>query len=265
MTSSGGTTHDGPILEAYLDETGTQEGAHVLAVGGYLGTRDAWRSFTSRWSQALSSYQIPAFHMTDFVSGKKDFKGWPKDKKQYRIDHLIKIINGNVLGSAATGIPLDDFRTTLDANLQNLCGGPYCVATLGCMTLFSKLLRGSNLHNARIAYVCETGVKGRGEVQKVFNATYRVPKYRDMYHLDSFRFDDKRNSVPLQAADILVREFGRQLQIHLGMIDDPMRKYILGRLRERPPFWGWFRGEELRKYALLLSQIDLEPTSDVVP
>jgi hypothetical protein len=46
-------------LAIYVDETGThdptgkQQGAAILAVGGYIAWRDDWQKFSGEWEQVL--------------------------------------------------------------------------------------------------------------------------------------------------------------------------------------------------------------------
>src|SRR4051812_39914219 len=37
------------FLQAYLDESGTHQGAPILSVAGYFGTQDQWNKYLGHW------------------------------------------------------------------------------------------------------------------------------------------------------------------------------------------------------------------------
>ena len=44
------------MLQAYLDESGIHEGAHVCIVGGYFGGPGQWSKFGAEWKRVLEDY-----------------------------------------------------------------------------------------------------------------------------------------------------------------------------------------------------------------
>jgi hypothetical protein len=57
------------MLEAYMDESGIHDGAHVCVIAGYYGGESQWRRFEPRWQKIIEDADTPAlkeFHARDF-------------------------------------------------------------------------------------------------------------------------------------------------------------------------------------------------------
>src|SRR6185437_8468888 len=57
------------MVEAYMDESGIHDGAHVCVIAGYYGGKNQWRSFEQRWRKILKDTNTPAlkeFHAIEF-------------------------------------------------------------------------------------------------------------------------------------------------------------------------------------------------------
>jgi len=68
----------------------------------------------------------------------------------------------------------------------------------------------------------------------------------------SQRFENKRDFLPLQAADILAYELYKQLPKTLKLEDTPAR-YPLRFLADIPSQWGLMDGYELKKWSDILA------------
>ena len=55
------------MFEAYFDESGTHDGAHVLCVAGYLFESKKCKSLDLAWQAMLAEYNLPFFHMVDCI------------------------------------------------------------------------------------------------------------------------------------------------------------------------------------------------------
>jgi len=53
------------VLYAYLDESGTHNGASVLCVAGYVGNRKQWLSFEKAWNSNFKDSEVAIFHAVD--------------------------------------------------------------------------------------------------------------------------------------------------------------------------------------------------------
>jgi hypothetical protein len=59
--------------EAYMDESGTNDGELVLSVSGYVINSVRARQLETRWRVMLEKYNLPFFHMVECVHRNKNF------------------------------------------------------------------------------------------------------------------------------------------------------------------------------------------------
>lgn len=115
----------------------------------------------------------------------------------------------------------------------------------------------------RVDYVFESGSEGAGQMSRVFQANLKDQERREKLGLLSQRFENKRDFLPLQAADILAYELYKQTPKDLQFEDAPAR-YPLTVLADMPCRWGFLDGYELRKFSDILSiRAALEDSGDL--
>jgi hypothetical protein len=238
-------------LHGYFDESGTHCGSRAVSVAGYLSTADRWLDFEKEWKQALCEYGLcPGyFHMTDFVARRGIYADWTDDERRDRLAKLICIINRNTLASVGFALPMRDYYSSFSQAAKRYTGGAYGLAAVSCFMDASRAIQ-PEYAAARIAYVFERGVKGRGQVMKVFDQAWDSLELREKHRLLSLKYEDKRDLVPLQAADILAYELYRHLPIQLGEIPDMPRLNIFRALQQCPKrYWQTYGGQTMQDFA----------------
>lgn len=217
------------ILTAYFDESGTHKGAPAVSVAGYVSTKERWESFETEWRESLAIYNIDHFHMTDFIAGQGQFKNWPRQKKRLRLRKLIDAVNHHALAAIGIVIPMS-FYQALSEQERVVCDSPYRIAAMQCCAEISRWLDTYD-PSAEVAYVFEVGAKGAGKVAEFFRASMNEKGVREQLRILSFKFEDKKRFVPLQAADILAWELYRNVSGMLGMDSRAPRVEEYNRLR----------------------------------
>ena len=53
------------LLRVYIDESGTDKGAPVLTVAGYVAKPSQWQTFSKEWTRVLKPTGIKVYHATD--------------------------------------------------------------------------------------------------------------------------------------------------------------------------------------------------------
>jgi hypothetical protein len=240
------------VLHGYFDESGTHGGSRAISVAGYLSTADRWLTFEQEWKAALNAYGLESFHMTDFVARKEEFASWEDAERSERLANLIAIINRNVVASVAFALPMRDYYSIFSKTAKHYTGGAYGLAAVSCFMDASSAVQTEH-PNAKIAYVFERGVKGRGQVMKVFDHACDSPELRASHRLLSLKYEDKRDFVALQAADILAYELYRHLPIQLNELPEMPRMNVLRALQKCPiNYWKTFGGETMRNFAIVI-------------
>src|SRR5271163_3151782 len=85
------------VLHAYLDDSGTHNGARVCTVAGYFGSEKQWIKFDRDWRSALNEEHLDEFHANRFWSSFKgrpvtEYKGWDSERSKKFIFRLLEIL-----------------------------------------------------------------------------------------------------------------------------------------------------------------------------
>jgi Protein of unknown function (DUF3800) len=240
------------IFDAYFDESGTHQGADALTVAGYVSTPERWIVFEQEWNAALSEYGLDHFHMTKFVNRAPAYKDWTDIERRKRYARLVGIIERNTVASVGTVIPRKLFDSIMSEKAKRICGGPYGLAVSATFIFLARLVK-ERRPDGCVAYVFESGVAGYGEILKVLVENEQDPSTKEFFRLLSFRFENKRQLVPLQAADILAYELYKHYPRQEGTIVLPPRNN-LRMLRFGETQWGYLAAQELRKWSEILTR-----------
>ena len=61
------------ILTDFFDASGTDRRQPVFGIAGYVGRAEKWNRFNNDWRSVLAEFDLPSFHLTDFINGKNRF------------------------------------------------------------------------------------------------------------------------------------------------------------------------------------------------
>lgn len=198
------------ILQGYFDESGTHDDSETLCVAGYLSTPAQWVEFEKEWRATLDYYGLAFFHMGKFTNGAQPYEDWKTEKKAECFARLVGIINARTLLSIGHSFLVSRYCAIFTPAARRVAGGPYGLAANCCIMDAAEYLRKEN-PEGWLRYTFESGARGAGEVLKNFQLNMRTPQQKDHYRLLGLSFEDKRQFLPLQAADILAYELYRHL------------------------------------------------------
>ena len=88
------------MLTVYADESGTDGRSPLVAVGGYISTKDKWDSFQEKWDDFCSKNDIGIFHATDLIAQRGEFSGWTKKRAESAFRIADNLISEHVLYGA---------------------------------------------------------------------------------------------------------------------------------------------------------------------
>lgn len=106
------------VLIAYFDES--THGQHAkrkssaYAMRGYVSTEKEWAEFERGWRKLLRDFHIEVFHMTDFESNQKQFKGWSVQRHKRFADRMASLVERSKLIGILCGVYIDDYEYILD-------------------------------------------------------------------------------------------------------------------------------------------------------
>lgn len=189
---------------AYFDDGGHPD-SDMLLIAGFLSSADQWLLFENEWRDALEQCSLPretCFHMTDFMAGAKQFKGWSKNQKHRLLDKLVHIAAVRCRKHFSETVFMDNYRQVNDKYaLQECHGAPYGLLGRNLNARLSHWLKAQG-SDARLLIFFEDGSKHKGDL--LDNCQ------RDGLPTPTFR--KKCELIPLQAADMLAWIIGKNME-----------------------------------------------------
>lgn len=214
----------------YFDESGTHEGSEVLTIASYLSLPWFWERFSEHWARALSDFRLEYFRMSKFANHQPPYDTWSEERRRACFTRLTGIIHDNVIGSSALSIPMKAYRSLPVSNrFLRMFGGPYGFALGLAFADVAILIRVAD-ENGWGAYVFESGANGAGQIVDTFARMNRNETTREDMRLRSLSFQNKRQTLPLQAADILAYEVCKEESRKIAHPERPPRAFDLGTL-----------------------------------
>ena len=259
-------------LKAYMDDSGSHDGAPVSVIAGYFGGHRRWIEFEDRWSAVLLRYGVKEFHAKPFWDRDKngvrtsgEYKGWPNDRAESFLDELLQIVESSArIFPFACAVENEQWERQSEENKRIFSGGKpsksmflafqrcvlsvadYCNPGIRAHYIFDDD-HGKNSAWAAICY---------GQLKQQF-----AKSNPDTYSsIGQFSLEDSENAPPLQAADLLSYEAKKYAEHFLKTGRDEMRdRYVraLTNIRSREDFWLF---ESKRFDALKRGMEALRPT-----
>jgi hypothetical protein len=208
------------VLQAFIDESGTNPSDDVFVLAGFISTPEKWEELSSAWHGLMRDWEIRYFHMADFESRHGQFSNWDEESRRVRLQSLLTLIQDYAVASVSVALPEANFREVYgdkaNPDLKYLIAGRQLLWEVSFFDQNGERLEVHNAETERYSYVFESGARGAGKLQTLFRAFYNNPLYRLLFRLDSFTFGAKEEHRPLQSADILAYEGFRHWSRQFG-------------------------------------------------
>jgi hypothetical protein len=213
------------MLTAYMDDSGSHDGAHHCLVAGYWGGQNEWRRFERAWTEVLQKAGIEDFHAKEFwprLEGQRlgRYAGWPDSKHRDFIDRLLRVIHGHKIYPFACGVRIADWNQLSELYRKVFCGKylslqanpnthrPIYLPLQRCILRAASYCRdGLNMN-----FVLDSNQTISANALACFSdlkASLLKDREPIAEKLGSLHFSDRRRATPLQAADLLAYELYR--------------------------------------------------------
>jgi hypothetical protein len=123
------------MVEAYMDESGIHDDAHVCIIAGYWGSEKKWRRFEARWPEIIKAANEPMlkeFHSTEFWNSKGErhgvFAKWSDTKADKFINDLVACIIETKIFPTSAMLVIDEWKKLNKDEKRFLTGGRYDLA-----------------------------------------------------------------------------------------------------------------------------------------
>jgi hypothetical protein len=196
------------VIKVAMDESGVHDDSPVLTVAAYIGRPRQWQGWTKRWNVAKRPVKV--FHAVDCQNLVGEFKGWSAPQRDELVIRLLGVINTSDIPGVVIGIHMGEFRDAMVGrdDLRVLFGSPYAACfhwvVQAIMNIAAEL--GSS---ERIGFVHEFN-DYRQEALDGFS--WIRANGNPQGTLIGLQFADKKDYVPLQAADVLAYEGNKRLR-----------------------------------------------------
>jgi hypothetical protein len=195
-----------------------------MAIAGYLFRSEQAQRFSRDWAKDLKRLGLPFAHMTDCALGFKHYANLSLEERVQSEKLLISHIKRRT--SFGFGVSIDPVH--YEQTVGGIPGAPtaYSFCILACMSMVRKWI-GKSGYDGKIAYFFEAGHQHASEANRFMNniansGELRIDKYRYISHT----FIDKREALPLQAADMLVWQFNHFRKRYEEGYTTPRKDYL---------------------------------------
>jgi hypothetical protein len=200
------------IIEAYFDESSSEDDHTLLAVSGYIFDKDRCLSLDAAWQKMLENYGLPYFRMSACAHGNSPFDKLSAPQRDEAARRALAIIKEHMLFGFSSSVREKDYTAWMPP--RNTVGSAYvwcCWNSLIGVRIWAE----KNRFGGRIAYFFEAGHKHQTEANGVMNRIFNDADFRQRYRYASHAFVPKEYNRPVQTADILawhhVQDFRRYL------------------------------------------------------
>lgn len=225
------------VVSCYFDDS---RGDGVHAIAGYVGRADLWDGeFVDRWCEALSSGPRP---ISEYKTSHNrhlagEFNGWTRDQANEVALNCLHVVGGlepRVFGvGAAIYLPADE-HSSPPLVLEQVA---LRIAFMEILAVVLNLAQSIGAEHT-VQCVCDEQPGLQGLLQDTF-AKAREFAMRDApCRISHLQFEDSKEVLPLQAADILAYETRKDV---LNRMEQPQRprSRALRYLVRSQPHLGW--------------------------
>jgi hypothetical protein len=196
------------VLKVAIDESGVHDGSPVIAVAAYVARPRQWQDWTKRWN--VAKRPIKVMHAVDCQNLTGEFKGWLKEQRDELVKRILPVIADIDIPGVVVGIQMHEFERALAGrdDLRPIFGTPYAACFQWVVQIIMNFALGA-LNTERIGFVHELN-DYRQEALESFNW---IKKHGNpLGNIIGLQFAEKKDYVPLQAADILAYEGNKRLR-----------------------------------------------------
>jgi len=189
------------LVEAYFDESGSDDGSEVLCVAGYIFEKDARVELDSRWQEVLKNYGLPFFRMSACAHGVEPFDALTLNQRIEVEKEMIALIKKYSAYGIAVTVEPKRFAAIMP-DMPEIVGSAYSFCAHN-MLVAVRLWADKTSYSGDIAYFFESGHRSQSEANAIMNRLFNIPEQRIAHRYASHSFADKQKVRPLQAADLL--------------------------------------------------------------
>ena len=191
------------MIEAYFDESGTDDGSPVMCVAGYLFEQAAAIRLSGEWVVMLKKYGIPFFHMSEVAPCKLTCAHMTMDGEG-GCDALAREAYALIHKYMTIGFAIS--IETKYAHLIPTLGEYKNIYSFACWQalLHVRNWATENQYLGKVSYIFEAGHGSQAESNEIMRKLFKNDFLKTAYRYAGHAFVEKKGGAPLlQCADIL--------------------------------------------------------------
>jgi Protein of unknown function (DUF3800) len=193
------------VLVCYLDDSGTDRSAPILAMAGYVGSLHRWRAFERSAKDIFDEFGVTELHAKEFNDTKGEFRKWSRRKKEAFIARLYFELRKAALFGVTASIAKSAFGKAKSLG-EHPRQSPYgfCFGKILNQIMWSAAMKTAAANGATLSFVVEAGNKNDADVRRIFNEEKWSPRHLGVDRvLKKISFANKASTIALQMADFL--------------------------------------------------------------
>jgi hypothetical protein len=234
------------MLTGYFDASGATKVQKVFGIAGYISTVDKWVAFETQWRKVLEEFNLPAFHLTDFINGKNRYYRNMSDRDKTRlINKLLVIMRRCCTHPVGAFFYKSDYDMAHAKVVRKGLRVPYDVtAAMICLVGINDLADRCNYIEPIVSIFeqDDIDVANVHQTHRLIRREYQEAEFPRAYRSGGFAFKSKQEFTPLQSADMLTYT-GRRW--HSGALSE-LYKERLGKLLDNNLDMMFLSIEELK-------------------
>lgn len=196
------------IFSVHLDESGTDGLSPYVVVAGAVATPECWDKFEDSWGSLLTRHKVSAYHWKEFNSGRGEFSGWGRTRREMFVKAQEKIIKKNTKFRMSVGVD-KNAHSEIKAKMKGVTGfredSDYSLCLRFLMFHMCEALEKSD-PDFRLTVLVEDGPWAAGAAalyQDIKNMTRDWNPAKHAHRLSGFGSVPKGKLRSLEAADYL--------------------------------------------------------------
>jgi uncharacterized protein DUF3800 len=235
------------MFTAYFDESGTHDTSPLILIAGWVGKDTQWEKFSVKWKDILKEYDIDMFHMNKWSNKIGRYGQMKESDRQELIRKLLDCILATVEVGFFGSFHMQSYKELIEEGYKDSLGNPYSLCAMICIKSLMQWRESKNLREP-IAYILEAGAKGSLEFHAAFNIARKHPQFGGGFTHGPLALWDKKEILPLQAADIIAYECWKDVNNTVAGFPRPMRFPLIQLVdREIKPIGIYYEKDDLRK------------------
>jgi uncharacterized protein DUF3800 len=220
------------MVEAYFDESGSDDNSEVLCLAGYVFRKEACVELDAKWRDMLTRYKLPFFRMSACAHGVHPFDAMSKNERIEVEKEMIALIKEFAAFGMAVTVEPKQFDAIMPKIPEVDSAYSFCAHT--CLVAV-RWWADQNNYWDDIAYIFESGHRSASQANEIMNRIFNMPDLRASHRYAAHAFADKRKVRPLQAADLLAWQWFTDQKRRMAGGKRPVRKDCYALMADAKP------------------------------